>query len=228
MVQLTPNYNCAVIDDFLLDAQELVTFATGKAADFSPPERAYPGYTLPLNSASMQPIQAFIQKTLSGLFSFCRGGVELHSQLSLTTVQPSEFSWIQRLPHSDPRLAGGRLNYAAMLYLFDRPELGGTGFYHWKDPEYWEAMSARQAEDPDAGLEELQQGFEMFRQPACYTTVSNEAVDLIDHVAAKFNRLIFYSGDLPHNAFIEHPELLSKDPAKGRLTLNVFASVVPK
>jgi hypothetical protein len=40
--------------------------------------------------------------------------------------------------------------------------------------------------------------------------------------------MIFYSGDIPHSAYIEEPELLSDDVDVGRLTLNLFASVVPR
>ena len=68
----------------------------------------------------------------------------------------------------------------------------------------------------------------MFRDPPCYMTESNEAAELLDRVPAKYNRLVFYSGDLPHSAYIENPELLSSDPARGRLTLNCFVSALPK
>jgi len=59
-------------------------------------------------------------------------------------------------------------------------------------------------------------------------TESTEIAERLDVVAAKFNRLIFYSGEIPHSAQISSPELLSSDPGKGRLTLNCFASVRPK
>ena len=85
-----------------------------------------------------------------------------------------------------------------------------------------------QREDPDAGLDILRERFQMFRDPPCYMTGSNEAADLLEKVPAKFNRLIFYSGDLPHSAYISRPELLSTDPSTGRLTLNLFASAWPK
>jgi hypothetical protein len=89
-------------------------------------------------------------------------------------------------------------------------------------------MTALQRDDPSAGLDILRERFEMFREPACYMTESNEAAELLDKVPAKFNRLVFYSGELPHSAWIEHPDLLSNDPRQGRLTLNCFVSAVPK
>jgi hypothetical protein len=58
---------------------------------------------------------------MSRLFPFCRGDLGIQVQFSLTTLQPEQFTCIQRLPHTDPRLAANRANYAAVLYLFDNP-----------------------------------------------------------------------------------------------------------
>lgn len=228
VVPVTNDHRCVVIDDFLLNPENVVDYAVAQSSGFQMQERAYPGQVLPLANQEMAPLNRFIQTELSRLFSFCRGGIEFHTQLSITTLQPADFTWVQRLCHTDPKLADGRRNFAALLYLFKNPDLGGTGFYRWKNLEFWTEMSALQREDPDAGLDILRERYAMFREPACYMTDSNEAADLIDKVPAKFNRLIFYSGELPHNAFIEHPELLTEDPANGRLTLNCFASVLPK
>ncbi|MGH8034026.1 MAG: DUF6445 family protein [Lysobacterales bacterium] len=228
LVALTDRYPVAVIDDFLLEPGEIVDYACVWAGSFSMPERAYPGRVLPVPNSAMTGVNRFIQAEMSRVFAFCRGGIEFYTQLSMTTLQPRDFTWIQRLCHTDPRLAGGRRNFAALLYLFDNPALGGTGFYRWKDPAFWAEMSALQQDDPADGLELLQQRYALFREPPRYMTESNEAAELIDKVPARFNRLIFYSGELPHSAWIEHPELLTADPATGRLTLNCFASVVPK
>ncbi len=226
--QITDRQVCAVVDDFLLNPGEAVDYACAHAGDFIAPERSYPGLVLPVDNALPGAMHRFIQREMSRLFPFCRGGIHFHTQFSLATLQPEDFTWIQRLCHTDPRLEPGRVNFAALLYLFDRPEMGGTAFYRWKDEAFWQEMTARQQGDPDAGLDELRARFRMFRDPPRYMTESNEAADLLDMVPAKYNRLVFYSGDLPHNAFIENPELLSTDPAQGRLTLNCFVSAVPK
>lgn len=191
-------------------------------------ERSYPGVVLPVDNLLMEVINRFIQREMSRLFPFCRGGIEFHTQFSLATLQPAEFTWIQRLCHTDPRLQPGRVNYAALLYLFENDEMGGTGFYRWKDPEFWQEMTIAQRDDPDAGMDLLREKFQMFREPARYMTESNEAAELIDVVPAKFNRLVFYSGDLPHSAYISQPELLSENPSEGRLSLNCFVSAIPR
>jgi len=239
MLQINPNLEiqasrineehlCVVIDDFLLNPGQAVDYASACEDEFVMLERAYPGYVMPVDNDIMSEINRFIQREMSRLFPICRAGMDFHTQYSLATLQPEEFTWVQQLCHSDPRLAPGRSNYAALLYLFENPEMGGTGFYQWKDPQFWQEMTIAQRDDPDAGIEILQQKFRMFHDPPCYMTESNEAADLLDVVPAKFNRFVFYSGDLPHSAFISQPELLSRDPRLGRLTLNCFVNALPK
>jgi len=226
--QIDDDQVCVVIDDFLLNPREAVQYACTHAEDFVMLERSYPGVVLPVDNLLMEVINRFIQREMSRLFPFCRGGIEFHTQFSLATLQPAEFTWIQRLCHTDPRLQPGRVNYAALLYLFENDEMGGTGFYRWKDPEFWQEMTIAQRDDPDAGMDLLREKFQMFREPARYMTESNEAAELIDVVPAKFNRLVFYSGDLPHSAYISQPELLSENPSEGRLSLNCFVSAIPR
>jgi len=226
--EIDGDHICVVADDFLLNPQEALNYARDHADEFIMLERAYPGVVLPVDNDLVAPLNRFIRSEMSRMFSFCRGGIEFHTQFSMATLQPEEFTWIQRLCHSDPRLEPGRENFAALLYLFEDPQLGGTGFYRCKDQPFWDKMGAMQRDDPDAGLDILRERFEMFRQPPCYMTESNEAAELLDAVPAKFNRLVFYSGDLPHSAQITRPDLLSADPSKGRLTLNCFTSALPK
>ena len=227
-VRLSEDQLCVVVDDFLLNPQDAVDYACEHAAEFTMLERAYPGLVLPVEEQPLRAVYRFIRGEMSRLFPFCRSGLNFHTQMSLATLQPEEFTWIQRLCHSDPRLEPGRVNFAALLYLFHDPAMGGTGFFRWRNPEYWQRMTALQRDDPQAGLEELRSRFRMFREAPCYMSATNEAAELIDTVPARFNRLVFYSGELPHNASITDPSLLSADPARGRLTLNCFVSALPK
>ena len=226
--KVSDDHLCVVVDDFLLNPGEAVEFASTHKDEFVMLERAYPGVVLPVENRMLDEINRFIQKEMSRLFPFCRGGIDFHTQYSLATVQPEDFTWVQRLCHSDPRLEPGRVNFAGLLYLFDNPDMGGTTFYRWKDQEFWQDMTVAQREDPNAGLDVLEEKFQMFRDPPCHMTESNEAAELLDMVPARFNRLVFYSGDLPHNAYISNPQMLSSDPATGRLTLNCFVSALPK
>ena len=114
------------------------------------------------------------------------------------------------------------------MYLFENEGLGGTGFYRWKDFEVMQKAAAIEREDPHKALALLQENFATYREPARYMTKSNDIAELLCTIPARFNRMVFYSGDVPHSGAITSPELLSTNIRKGRLTLNVFADVLPK
>lgn len=219
--------SCIIVDDFLMHPESVLEYAINNAADFRIPPKSYPGMVaeIPANSADV--IRSYVKSKMSRHFPFMRGGIAASTMLSMTTLKPDQLSNLQRLCHSDPRTRPGRDNYAGLLYLFRDESLGGTGFYRWKDRPTMEKATALEIENPDAALEFLQEHYPTFRQAPSYITDTNEIAELIGIVPAKFNRWVFYSGDLPHSAQITAPEKLSDDFTKGRLTLNCFASVVP-
>ncbi len=238
-IKLNPSADCeirpigdagqvVIVDDFLLNPQELIDFAVTNSRRFTVPPKSYPGFTLPLSPSSSQDVQRFIRSTMSKHFGFLRGGIGLTTILSMTTLAPHQLSNLQRLCHTDPKTAPDRQNYAALVYLFEDGRLGGTGFYRWKQRELIEEATALELQNPAAALEFLQAHFPTYNEPAAYLTASNEIVELIDVVPAKFNRFVFYAGDVPHSAYIAHPERLTDNFREGRLTLNFFASVVPR
>lgn len=219
---------CVIVDDFLQDPEQIVEFAALNAAAFAAPEHGYPGLLFDVNDAAMTDIYRYIRHEMSRHFPFLKGGMRLSTCLSMATLQPAELSNLQRLCHTDPRPGPDRRNYAALVYLFRNEALGGTGFYRWQDRPLMERATALERDDPAQGLAFLQQHFPTFRAPPSYMTASNEIAELLAMVPARFNRLVFYSGDIPHSAAIEAPELLSHDFREGRLTLNCFASVLPR
>jgi hypothetical protein len=156
VVELSEESRYVVIDNFLDNPEQLRQYAASHHSQFQYPERAYPGGVLPLGNDVLTPLYQFLRREMSKLFPFSRAGLRCQSQLSLTTLQPDNFSWIQRLCHTDPGWIPGKANYASLLYLFDEPELGGTAFYRWKEEQYLREMTTKQQTDPDAGLAELQ------------------------------------------------------------------------
>ena len=128
----------------------------------------------------------------------------------------------------DPQLDPLRVNIALMVYLFHNPDLGGTGFYRYRDIKFWQSMVHKQMDDPNGGLSIVQTRYGMFLEPSKYPGESDQAVELLTMIPARFNRMICYPGNLPHSAYIPDASLLSTDCKKGRLTLNSFASVWPK
>ena len=219
---------CVIVDDFLENPHEWVDYAAASAEQFAVPPKSYPGHVLPVKPKSAREVERFIKSSMSRNFEFLRGGLGLTTLLSMTTLRPDELSNLQRLCHSDPKTSPKRQNFAALIYLFEDEELGGTGFYRWKERDLIVEATALEQQDPDKALEFLKDHFPTYGKAPCYLTETNEIAELIDVVPARFNRWVFYSGNIPHSAYIAKPELLSKDYRKGRLTLNFFASVVPR
>jgi hypothetical protein len=226
--RLSTGQTIAVVDDFLAAPDELRTYAAAQANRFFTPEKSYPGVLLDIDAQPMTDVYRFIRFELGPRFLFLRGGAQFSSMLSMTTLQPDQLSNLQRLCHSDPPAKRTRANFAFVLYLFKNEQLGGTGLYRWKEREAITKATALENEDPEKALAFLKERFPTFNEPPCYITQSTEIAEQLDVVPARYNRLTFYSGDIPHSAQILSPELLSTDVSDGRLTLNCFASVRPK
>ena len=225
---ISEDHDCVIIDDFLQDPHELVEFAAAHAGEFSRPDSGYPGQQFGIDDDAMTDIYRFVRSKMTMHFPFLRGGMKLWTFLSMVTKRPDELSALQRVCHTDPNPSPHRAIYAGLLYLFENEDLGGTGFYRYKEHELLQQAAAVVGHDPDKGLAILQENFPTYRKPACYMTGSNEIAELLCTIPARFNRLIFYSGGVPHSGDIAAPELLSRNIRKGRLTLNVFADALPK
>ena len=137
---INERFSAVVVDDFLLNADEIVAYACEHYDQFEMPERSYPGRVYDLQVDELGPLHQYWRSKLSKIFGFTRIDIEDYCLLSVTTLQPEQFSWIQRLPHTDPRTQAGRDNYALLVYLFDNPDLGGTGFYRYRDEKFWQSM----------------------------------------------------------------------------------------
>ncbi len=225
---ISEDHHCVIIDDFLQDPNKLVEFAADHAGEFARPDSGYPGQQFGIDDDAMTDIYRFIRSKMTMHFPFLRGGMKLWTFLSMVTKRPDELSELQRICHTDPNSSPDRSIYAGLLYLFENEDLGGTGFYRWREHELVQKAEAIEREDPGKGEAFLQEQFPTYRKPARYMTGSNEIAELLCTIPARFNRLIFYSGGVPHSGDIAAPELLSRNIRKGRLTLNVFADVLPK
>lgn len=218
---------CFLVDDFFENPDEIADHAASHRDRFVMPRRSYPGLVLDLAADQFDEVSRFLRFRMSRLLAYGRSGVKTSAQLSLTTLQPQKFSWIQRLPHTDPRPEAGRRNFALLVYLFNKESLGGTGFYRWRDEEFLQQAAALQQQDPNGGFDLVRERYAMFDQPPCYMTGSNDAAELLTVIPARYNRMICYSGEVPHSAYIQDAALLSDDCRSGRLTFNAFASVIP-
>ncbi len=219
---------CIVIDNFLESPQALIEFACNNADHFYTTPAGYPGPVMNLNPGLLDDFHRFIRSRMSREFGFLRGDPRLKTGLTMTTLPPERLANFQRLCHIDPRGEPGRRNYAALVYLYDNEKLGGTAFYRWKRPDIVNRALELELLDPSAAATFLAEHSATFRQAPRYMTASNELAELLTDIPPRFNRMIFYSGEIPHSGHITSPALLSNDFRLGRLTLNCFASVLPR
>lgn len=226
--QIAEQAFCVVVDDFLEEPKALVDFATRNAGEFSRPSSAYPGLQLPVEATAMTQIFRYLKSKMSKLYPFLRGGMELKTYLSMVTLPPEELSFMQRVCHIDPNPDPRRAKYAALIYLFDDSRLGGTSFYRFNNQDLIFEAADRMQQDATQGAEFLKRNFATFREAPRYMTDSNEIAERLHTIEPRFNRMVFYPGDIPHSGAITSPELLSNDFRSGRLTLNLFASAWPK
>ena len=155
--QVTDEFACVVVDDFLKDPGAIVDYCCEHADEFSIPERSYPGPLLSVSDAAVSDITRFIRTTMSKQFSFLKGGMTTSTFLSMATLQPEQLSNLQRLCHTDPRQRMDRRNFAGLIYLFEDERLGGTGFYRWKERKQIEEATALVIEDPGKAITFLQE-----------------------------------------------------------------------
>jgi Family of unknown function (DUF6445) len=217
-VGLGPAAVVTVLDDVLSDPQALVDLALKHRAAFTMAEgNAFPGLELPLPQAMLDRFaELFSQHARAAIGA--RRVLSASGRLSMVTLQPASLSALQRVCHRD-RLAAqaDQCVGAAVLYLFRDERLGGTSFFRSRhDAQQTEALMRRWSM-LDAATFEAETG----AAPG-YLLGSNPHFEHVARIDARFNRLICYDGSLFHGSHIAQPELLSDDPARGRLTLNLF------
>lgn len=218
IVPIAGHAGCVVIDDFLLDPGALRdTAARNRDAFVAAPFNAYPGIELPAPDALSARLDEYFMQHVRQLLG-ARRTVRMHSRLSIVTLAPQQLQPLQRVCHRD-RLAitAEQRVVASVLYLFGDPALGGTSFYAPRQP-------IGETEQLIASWNRMEQGAmtEAIGAEPAYLACSNRYFELLATVPAKFNRAIFYDGSIFHSSHITRPDLLTDDPARGRLTLNGF------
>lgn len=211
-------HQCVIVDNFLAEPETMVEYAVFQREQFRDTANNYfPGPELPLTGRFVSSVQeAYLlyarsaQKARRVLDTTCR--------LSLVTRRPDQLLPGQRMPHRDSYDLTGMAGAAAMvLYLFKDERLGGTSFFKPKvAPQEIAAMVGEMKRMEQAGESPL------LTAPPTYAISSDDYFQKVLTVAPKFNRAIFYNGDLFHSGHITAPDLMDDDPTVGRLTVNAF------
>jgi len=177
----------------------------------------YPGLRRVITEADGAAM-AYVQQLLETAAPFIGGGFDvdrfdlIEASFSLVTAAPATLAPAQRTPHFD---ATDRDYLAVMHYLADTP---GTAFYHHR---------ATGIERVDAANRDRYLAHVRAESLAMtgYTNDSNAAFERIGVVEGRADRLAVYQGQLLHSGIIPGDLDLSADPARGRLTANIFVQV---
>jgi hypothetical protein len=212
------SHEISIIDNALVDPYAWIERAAEhKTAFESLPGNAYPGLEMRMPDGVSMALAEFCQqhRPASLPVSAVQGG---YSRLSLVTLPGTELRARQWICHRDQLTRDPNLEImACVLYLFDKPALGGTSFYRPKQGE-WDTASMIH----DSGALTDAEFAARYRIEPGYLRTSNAYFEQIATVEPVFNRLIVYSGRIFHSSHIGDETGLSADPRRGRLTLNGF------
>lgn len=201
------------IDGFSGQLEALL--ATGRAAEYRAGGAAYPGLRADADATYLDTRRDLVFAAMMRVFGFARGLRCQAAAFSLVTLPPEELAPLQRIPHYD--YPDGSV-IAVMHYLLG-PETGGTAFYRHRRTGIESLTRQHEVAYRDAVLaDDRAYG----PPPSGYYYGDSDRYELIGEVEAAPDRLILYRGRLLHSGVIPDPAKLSPDPAKGRLTINMF------
>lgn len=204
--------NCILIfDQFFKFPGRVRDYAINQAHFKSSPKGEYPGIRHRLHQEETDTIIDGLEKSVLEHLNIkidadCTG----NGYLSLVTLKPEELTFEQTIPHFDAVVPDKKV---AVVHYLSLPEMcwGGTAFYRHRATGF-ESISVSRLADYD----ESQAKFYHH-----YVTDSNDDFELVELIPMKYNRLVAYGSNLLHSGYIK-PEMLSSDPSKGRLSVNLF------
>ena len=188
---------------------------TAYAAQYQHAGASYPGIRSWADPSYLDRRRDLMMKIMQQVFGFTQGVRLDASTFSLVTLGERELSPLQRIPHYDH--SGGEV-VAIMHYLLG-PETGGTAFYRHRRTEFETVTPEREAAYNNAHAQDER---EFGMPPAQFCHGDTNSFEMIDEVEAVPDRLVLYRGRQLHSGVIPDATLLSNDPRKGRLTINMF------
>lgn len=135
---------------------------------------------------------------------------------SLATTKPQDLTLAQRLPHFDSVEEG----QIASVHFLCGEQYGGTAFYRHKCTGFETITTGRSPRYLDA----LNGNLKEYGKPgAQYMCTGDSIFDQTAHIEAKMDRLLIFKSTMLHTGMVNPDAGLSADPAKGRITANLFA-----
>ncbi|RNJ61953.1 MAG: hypothetical protein EDM03_10610 [Porphyrobacter sp. IPPAS B-1204] len=202
-----------IIDNFTGQPERLR--AMGTAAQYHPAGVDYPGRRALADPSYLDLRRELMMQVMGRVFGLSRGISCEIAAFSLVTLPPEQLSPRQRIPHHDHSDAGR----VAIMHYLDGPDSGGTAFYRHRRTGF-EAITPEREAAYAAALAEDERDYGP--PPLAYPHGDSDAFEQIGAVEARPDRLALYRGRQLHSGIIPDPAALSDDPAKGRLTVNMF------
>lgn len=187
----------------------------GYAATYQNAGASYPGIRSWADPSYLDRRRPLMMQIMQQVFGFSRGVRLDASTFSLVTLAGHQLAPLQRIPHYDH--AGGEV-VAVMHYLMG-PGTGGTAFYRHRRTGF-ETITPAREQAYNAALAKDERSYGM--PAARYFHGDGDWFEQIDEVEAQPDRLVLYRGRQLHSGVIPEPALLSPDPRRGRLTINMF------
>lgn len=217
-IRIDADRHCYLVDDALTDPHSWVDYAVQYREHFQPsPHSAYPGPEMPIHEQIATHLETFFNIHMRRLLG-ARRVQQMSSKMAMVTTPPDQLEPRQWICHRDRADLPPEYRLAAsVLYLFDNPAFGGTNFYRTRRST---AETDRLVHDTGE-LSAAEFASQYAVEPG-YLSQSNRWFKQVYSVEPKFNRMVFYDGNLFHSSDILDPAALSSDPANGRLTMNGF------
>ena len=202
-----------IIDNFTGQPERLRAMGTG--ARYYPAGVDYPGIRAPADPSYLDLRRDLMMRIMGEVFGLTRSIQCEVAAFSVVTLAPEQLTTRQRIPHHDHSDAGR----IAIMHYLDGPDSGGTAFYRHTRTGFETIRPEREAAyaaalDADAR--------EYGAPPMEYPSTATPGFEQIGAVEARVDRLALYRGRQLHSGIIPDAGALSGDPAKGRLTVNMF------
>ncbi|ESQ77456.1 DUF6445 family protein [Asticcacaulis sp. AC402] len=202
-----------IADNVLADPDALLASARMDSFGAPPQKSWYPGLVAPVPDLYRKIVLDVLRRPMAQVFGMHPDyNAGSYGFFGLTTQGPDDMSPNQVAPHTDTH----RLHSFATVHYLSHGDFGGTAFYRHKSTGFELITPSRSAKFAHFRRQELA---ERAGKPL------SEIRDLYEEIAyvePRFNRLILYRAGQLHCAKMGEGIQLSKDPAAGRLTANLF------
>ena len=209
------------LDEPIVSTDTLIEYAMQRA-DFGPSGEAYPGIRADLPVDYPRALMPGLVGLISHVYNIPRSfrPYLIHQLFSLVTRQPEDLGLLQRMPHTDDR----NPYYFASVHYLTEGNHAGTGFFRHRPTQFERITEDIYEPFKQAAMTHM----EANGQPAQkYINASDDQFELIGEIEHKPNRMAVYPGNLLHSGLINPDRDVSDDPAKGRLTANLFILFAP-